>query len=90
MLADSIAHQARPPDVLSTALCELHIRKIFEIMDTRSNMQLADLNSKPRGGKSLQNIIYCAIGVQMYPLPGSLQYQQLRLGQFHEPNHINF
>ena len=52
-------------------------------------MQLADLNSKPYGRKSLQNIIDRAIGVRFYPPPESLHYQQLRLGQFHEPNHIN-
>ena len=60
-----------------------------EMVDTRSNMQLADLNSKPHGGKSLQNIIDRAIGAQFYPPPGSLLYQHLRLGQFHEPTHIN-
>ena len=52
-------------------------------------MQLADLNSKPHGGKSLQNIINCAIGFQFYHPPGSLHYQQLRLGQFNDPHHIN-
>ena len=59
------------------------------MVDTRSKMQLADLNYKPRGVKSLQNIIKRSIGVRLYPPPGSLHYQQLCLGQFHEPNHIN-
>ena len=59
------------------------------MVDTRSNMQLADLNSKPHGRKSLLNIIDHSIGVRFYPPPGSLHYQQLRLGKFHEPNHIN-
>ena len=59
------------------------------MVDTRSNMQLVDLNYKPHGGKSLQNIIDCSIEYQFYPPPGSLQYKQLCLGQFHEPTHIN-
>ena len=56
---------------------------------TRSNMQLTDLNSKPHGGKSLRNLIDCAIGVWFYPPPVSLYYQKIFLGQFYEPNHIN-
>ena len=57
--------------------------------DTRSNMQLAYLNSKLHDRKSLQNLIDRAIGVQFYPHPGSLHYQQLHIGHFHEPNYIN-
>ena len=59
------------------------------MVDIRPNTQLADLNYNPNGGKSLQNIIDHAIGVQLYPPPGSLHYQHLRNGQFHDPNHIN-
>ena len=59
------------------------------MVDTRKKMQLDDLNSKPQDGKGLQNLIDHAIGVQFYPPPGSLHYQQLRLGQFHDPPHIN-
>ena len=33
------------------------------MIDTRSNMQLYDLNSKPHGGKSLRDLIDPAIGV---------------------------
>ena len=57
------------------------------MVDTRSNMQLADLNSKHHGRKSLRNIIDRAIGVCFYPPPGSLHYHQLSLGQFHDPTH---
>ena len=60
------------------------------MIDTRSNMQLADINSKPHGGKSLQNIIDRAISFRFYPPPVSLHYQQLCLCHFHEPNHINY
>ena len=81
--------QVRPLDVLTTDLYELHIRKIFEMMNARSNMQLADLNYKPHGGKSLQNLIDFANGVRFHPPPGSLHYQQLCLGQFYDPTHIN-
>ena len=52
VLVDRITPQVRPLDVLITALHELHIRKIFEMVDTRSSMQLDDLNSKPRDEKS--------------------------------------
>ena len=89
VLADGINPQAIPLDVLITALHELHIRETFEMVDTRTNMQLADLNFKPRGGKSLQNIIDCSIGVIFYTLPGSLHYQQLCICQFHETTHID-
>ena len=52
-------------------------------------MQLADLNFKPHGRKSLQNLIDFDISVQFYPPPGSLHYQKFCLSQFHDPNHIN-
>ena len=89
VLADIITPQARPLDFLINALHKLHPRKTFEMVDTRSNMQLADLNSKPHGRKSIQNIIDRAIGAQLYPPSGSLHYNQLRLSQFHDPAHIN-
>ena len=69
-MEDIINPQARPLDVLITALRELHLRKTFEMVDTRSNMQLTDLNSKPHGGKGLQNPIDRVIGVRFYPPPG--------------------
>ena len=49
--------------VLITTLHDINIFKAFEIVDTRSNMQLTVLNSKPNGGKGLRCIIGCAIGV---------------------------
>ena len=86
---DIITPQDRPIYFLITDLRGIHLIKIFEMVDTRSNMQLSDLNSKPHGGKSLQNLINHAIGVRFYPLPGSLHYQQLHIGHFHEPTHTN-
>ena len=88
-MEDIITPQSIPISALITALHELRIRKTFEIVDTRSYMQLSDLNSKPHGRKSLQNIIDCVIGVQFCPPTGSHHYQQLCIGQFHDPNHIN-
>ena len=87
--ADRINPQASPIDLLITALYELNLRKTFEMVDTRSNMQLADLNSKPHAGKSLRNLIDRTIDVLFCPPSESLHYRQLFLGQFHEPNHIN-
>ena len=51
LLEDIITPQARPLNVLITAFHELHLRKIFEIAETRSNMQISDLNSKPNEKK---------------------------------------
>ena len=68
---------------------DAEIRKIFEMVDTISNMQLVDLNSKPHGGKSLRNIIYCSIGSHLYPPTRSMHYQLLCLDHFHGPTHIN-
>ena len=45
-------------------------------------MQISDLNSKPHGVKSIQNIIDRAIDFQLHPSPGSLHYQKIRLGIF--------
>ena len=59
------------------------------MVDTRSNMQLSDLNYKPQIGKSLRNIIDRAIGTRFYTPPESLHYQLLFLGQFCGTDHIN-
>ena len=59
------------------------------MVDTRSNMQLSDLNYRLHGGKGLQNLIDCAFGVQFYPPPGLLHYQLLPLGKFHGTTHIS-
>ena len=67
VLADRITPQARPLDVLIADFHQIHLRKTFEIVDKRSNMQLADLNSKPNGKKSLQNLVDHAIGALFYP-----------------------
>ena len=86
---DRITPQYIPFDVLITAIHELHLRKTFEMVDTRSTMQLSDLNSKHHGGKNLQNTIDHAIRFLFYPPPGSLHYHKLRMGHFHEPTNIN-
>ena len=88
--ADQITPQARPLEVLITALHELYLRKTFDMVYTRSNMQLADLSSKPHGGKSLRNIIDRDIGARLYPFPVSVHNKILCLDQFHGPTQINF
>ena len=70
VLADIITTQTRPLDVLITAIHELHLRNFFDMVDTISNMQLADLNSKPHGGKNPRNLINRAIGSRFYYLSG--------------------
>ena len=42
VLVDRITPQYRPIDVLITAIHELHLQNIFEMVDTISNMQLSD------------------------------------------------
>ena len=83
-MEDRITPQARPLDVLITALCKFHLRKKIDMVDTRSNMQIYDLNYKPRGGNILRIIIDHAIGSQLYT-PGSVHYKLFFLGQFHDP-----
>ena len=70
-------------DILVTALHKIDLRKTFDMVYTRSNIQLADLNSKPHGGQSIGYIIDRAIGVHFYPPPGPEHYKLLRLDRFH-------
>ena len=64
-LAYIINPQAIPPEVLITAIHELYLRNKFGMLDTRSKMQLDDLNSKTHAGKSLMDIIDRTIGVSL-------------------------
>ena len=59
------------------------------MVDTRSNMQLADLNSKPCVGNSLRDLIDRTIVVCFYPPPVSEHYKLFQLDQFHGPSNIN-
>ena len=70
-MLDRITLQSRPLNDLITAIHKLHLRKTFEMVDTRYNMQLADLNSKRHGGKNLKNIVDRAIEACIYPPTGS-------------------
>ena len=49
-------------NILITDLHEIHPPQKFERVDTISDMQLADLNSKPYGTKFVINVIDSAIG----------------------------
>ena len=71
LLVNIITPQSRPSNVLITDLHELHLQFFFEMVHTISNMQLADPNSKPHGGKIIRDIIEHTIGVRFYPPPGS-------------------
>ena len=89
VLVDRITPQSRPLDVLINDFHELHLSKIFDMVDIISNMGLDNLNYKPHGGKSHINIIDCAIGSRFYPPTGSEQYKLIHLDQFHGTSHIN-
>ena len=52
-------------------------------------MQLSDLNSKPRDGKNLRDLINRKIGFRFYSPPGSEQYKLFRLDKLHGSTHIN-
>ena len=56
---------------------------------TRSNMQLADLNSNHHDRKILIDIIDRTIVTCFYSSPGSEHYKLLLFYQFHRPSHIN-
>ena len=88
-MADTITLQYRPLDVLVTGLHKPNTRKIFEMVDTRSNMQLDNLNYKSHCRKSLRDIIDCVIGFRFYPTSGSEHYKLLHIEQFHVPSNIN-
>ena len=87
---DEYNHQDRNIDVLITALHELCLRKKIEMVETRSNMQLANLNSKTHGRKSLRYFIDRSIGYHIYTPQVSVNYRFLFLDQFLGPSHINF
>ena len=88
-MLDRITTQSRPLDVLITSVHELHLIKKIEIMDTISNMQLDDPNSKPHGGKSIINFIDLSIIARFYPSQGPEHYKLLCLDQFHGLYNIN-
>ena len=62
-------------------------QKEFDIVDTRSNMHLDDLNSKTHGGQILIYLIDSAIVACFYPPQGSEHHTLLCLDNFHGPNH---
>ena len=88
VLAERITTQLIPLNVRVTGLHELDPKKI-QMVDTRYIMQLADLNSKPHGGKILRDLIYRVIGVCFYPPPVSEYHKILLLDRFHGTSHIN-
>ena len=51
-MTDRITPQSRPLNILIAALHENHLSKIFDMVDTKSNMKLYDLNSKHHGEKN--------------------------------------
>ena len=62
-------------------------RKISDIVDTISNLQLDDLNSKPHGGPILRDLINRKIGARLYPPPGSIYHPLPCLENFYGPTH---
>ena len=88
-LVDIITPQARPPSVLITDLQKHHTQNTFEMVNTRSNMYLADLKSKPHGGKGLRDVIDLVVVLCYYPAQGSEHYNLLCPEMFHGSIHVN-
>ena len=65
---------------------ELH--NCFDIVNTRSSMQLSELKSKPHGSQSLREIIDGTIGAWFYPQPGSNHNTLLLLNTFNWHTHL--
>ena len=78
-----ITPQSIPIDIIITAHHDICLHKTSDVVDTISNIQPAELNSKPHGGKSLIYIIGHAIGIHFYPPPGSSHHKLLQLDRLH-------
>ena len=59
------------------------------MVETRSNMQLADLNSNPHGEKILRDLIDFTTGPHLYYPSGSEHYRLFRIDKFYETSRIN-
>lgn len=80
VLTQRISAEARDVDA---RICQLHQYKltgVFTAVDTRSQAQLADINSKPSSGNALEENISYVIGKRFYPPPDSEHYKLLDLG----------
>ena len=82
-MVDIIKSQDRPIGVLITALHEHRPCKKIDMVDTRSNIKLAELNYKNHGGKSLRDLVDCAVGECFYNPPGSDHHKLICIDRFH-------
>ena len=64
LLSYRITPKFRPLDILITDIHENLLRKIYYMVDTISNMQQANLNSKTHGVPSIRDIIDSEIGAR--------------------------
>ena len=62
-----ITPKIRPLDVLISSIHDNHLRKKFDMGDTRSKMKLSDVNYKHHVGQSLRDQIVRSIGIRFYP-----------------------
>ena len=87
LLENRITNPVRQLDVLITTINDLHIHNTLDMLGTRSNIQFANINSKPHGRQSLRDIIDKTISVFFYTTLGSKHYNLLRLNRFHGYTH---
>ena len=55
---------------------------LFLPLPCPTSRQVADFNSKPTGGISLQQSFLYIMGARFYPPPDSLHYKLLQLGAY--------
>ena len=63
----------------------LHQQKIFGIflpLPCPTTRQVADFNSKPTGGPTLQQSLLYIVGARFYPPPSSIHYKLLHLSDY--------
>ena len=79
VLKDRLTPQECPVDVLVCSLHEHQLRGTFTLDDCRSDLMLADFNSKPLSGDTLAHKVNWAAGTRFLPPPTSTHYAQLQL-----------
>ena len=83
-IIESIIPKAWHIRILVIALCEHHQRQTFCMVNMRSKLQLANLNTKTHGGQILRDLNDFMTGASFYPPQGSEHYKFLFLHKLHE------
>ena len=82
VLQNRITTNVRHLDIPLAYLQEQYQRLAFDLKYTHTTLQLADINTKPHGGPSLQKATLSLIGFQHYPPSTSNHYKLLELEKY--------